>query len=107
MRAAMENEYHLLVLELLRLCRRYQVDAMSKSTALAALLRHRPKLENGSILTADLLITEIEEARAQASLIAYEESSRLEAALFGGSDFRPALRKFLDKLKIADAADAA
>jgi hypothetical protein len=62
---------------------------------------------SGSILTADLLITEIEEARAQASLIAYEESSRLEAALFGGSDFRPALRKFLDKLKFADAADAA
>ena len=102
----MENEYHLLVLELLRLCRRYQVDSMSKSTALAALLRQSPKLGNGRILTADLLITQMTEARAQASLIAYEEWDRLEAALFDGGDFRPALRKFLDKLKFANEAAA-
>jgi hypothetical protein len=93
------EEYHYLVLELLRVCRRHQVDAMSENTALTALLRLRPKLEDGSILTADRLAVQTEEARAQANQIAYEEYAQLEAALLDGSDFRPALRKFLDKLK--------
>ena len=88
-----------MIRDLLRVCQKYQVEAMSKSTALAALLRHRPKLEDGSILNADRLKIEVEEATAQANQITDEEYVQLETALLDVSEFRPALLKLLNKLK--------
>ena len=72
---------------------------MTQSTALAALLRLRPTLKDGNVLTADRLKVAVEEATQQANQIADELYARLESALVGGNDYLPALRKLLDTQK--------
>lgn len=86
---------HYLTLELVRLCKSFQRKSLAQNTALSAILRQ--SREERAELTPDRIQTMIATAEEGASVIVDYEFSGLEEALLNGTDFLPALQRYLDK----------
>jgi hypothetical protein len=86
-RAAMEvnREIRQAILDLLKLCKQYQVSALSLNTALAAILQLPPD-KRAELKPADLQAAR-EKARDQASRLVDGLSAGLERALSDDRDF--------------------
>jgi hypothetical protein len=78
------------ILQLVRLCKRYQARSRAATTALGLLPpKYLPLLELILALKQELLVSSEQEAE-----IEYRE---VEYALLGGTDYLPALQELLDR----------
>ena len=84
-----------LSLQLLRLCKQFEVLSLAQNTALGAIVNMDRDLRAG--LSGKRVSEMVQEAKPSAQLIADQEYAELEQALAGGSDFRLALQVLLDK----------
>lgn len=84
-----------LVLQLVRVCKMYHRKAMARDTVLGALLSDAPEVR--AALTQNRITEMINLADAGASQIVDREFAELEAVLLDGTDFLPALERYLDR----------
>lgn len=85
-----------LILELARINRRFWVKSASYSTALAAVLASH---ERGHSPTRAQVEQAIAQGVAEANATIDSEYDQLEQVLLDGSDFRIALKRYVDKHK--------
>jgi hypothetical protein len=90
---AIQSETHYLILQLIRLCKRYQAKCLAQNTALKALGYDTP--ESHAALTPSRIQDIVAKAQNGATEIVQQEFSELEQALLDGTDFLPALRDYL------------
>jgi hypothetical protein len=89
------EQLHYLTLQLVRLCKSFQRKSLAQNTALMALIHE------GAEVRAALTPAHVEEMIASAdegaTVIVDREFSELEEALLDGTDFLPALQRYLDR----------
>jgi hypothetical protein len=89
------DELSYLTLQLVRVCKSYQRKSLGLNTALAALLHETPDVR--AALTENRMRDMLTVADEGATVIVDNEFAELEKALLDGTDFRSALRAYLDK----------
>ena len=83
-----------LTLQLVRLCKMYHRKAMARDTVLGALLSDTRRVR--AALTQARVTEMLNLADAGASQIVDREFAELEGTLLDGTDFMPALERYLD-----------
>jgi hypothetical protein len=83
------------ILQLVRICKRHQRKAMARDAVLGALVDDAPDVR--AALTQNRTTEMLNQEDDAACRIVDHEFAELEAALLDGTDFLPALERFLEK----------
>jgi hypothetical protein len=89
------DPFHYFILQLVRVCKGLQRQALAQNAALAAIIGADPEARAG--LTGAKVRVLVAAADEAASKAVDNEFSELEEAILLGSNFLPALKRYLDK----------